>query len=88
MSENTKNKEPVFEPKSIQFFRKLLEESKKDSEFKTFKLSEDDVMPNSIQKRRVVFCNDNLWKQLENRATTYSVSLSSALRHMLQKGLA
>ncbi len=85
--ETKENKEPVFEPQSIQFFRKLLEESKKDNNFKIFKVSEEDIMPNSIQKRRVIFCKDKLWKQIENRAVSYKVSISSALRHVLQKGL-
>ncbi|MDP4012577.1 MAG: hypothetical protein Q8R00_03150 [Candidatus Nanoarchaeia archaeon] len=85
--ETKENKEHVFEPQSIQFFRRLLEESKKDNNLKTFKLAEEDIMPNSIQKRRVVFCKDELWKQLENRAVSYKVSISSALRYVVQKGL-
>lgn len=87
MQQNNINKENIFEPKSIQFFRRLLEESKQDNKPKTFKIAEEDFMPNSIQKRRVIFCNDNLWKAIENRAFTYKVSISSALRYTLQKGL-
>lgn len=87
MTENNKNKEREFEPESIRFFRELLDEAKKENSSKTFKLDEEDIMPNSKQKRRVIFCSDSLWKQIENRAVSYRVSNSSALRYVLEKGL-
>lgn len=87
MIENKKDPENVFEPKAIQFFRKLLEESKKSDNPKEFKVADEDIMPNSIQKRRVIFCRDDLWKLIEDRARLYSVSNSSALRLILKQGL-
>ena len=86
MTANSKNKETVFEPESIRFFRELLEESKKDKS-KTFKLAKEDIMPSPIEKRRVINCNDKLWEHIEQRAMKYNVHVSAALRYVLAKGL-
>lgn len=74
--------------RSVQLLKGLIKEAKdysKDNNLK--KQIKEEVMPSSLKKRRIIYCEDNLWKKIEEKSQKECTSMSSALRIILEKGL-